>query len=388
MHAHARSEMPRRARRFLTRSFASWHHGSASALGLPTRRLERMKRLLLAVLCISLLGVGCGGDDDDDSNGGADGGAKSGSPSTPVDVKKMITADEGGEVKAGKAALSIPAGALSEDTEISVTTVDADDLPSSGDVASDAYDFGPDGTTFEKPVTLTLEFAGKAPKDMAATLAWLDGDEWTPLADSKVSGGKVTATTTHFTTFAVVWVSTGDGGGDQAAGQCTDDVDTSCGGDLLGTWEFGQSCLTLPPDILQSDPDNEALADCKGIVVAANLDQSGTITFKADKTYELHSKQTGTVEASIPKSCLMGADCPADAKSTPDACELEITSIDDQNDETGTYAIDSNKLTLTGDDDDSDDAETPAEFCVKGGTVTVKITDEDGTVQVFTATKK
>jgi hypothetical protein len=342
-----------------------------------------MKRFLLAMLCVSLLGMGCGGDDDDDDNSNGT-GAKPGT-SEPVMAKKMITADEGGEVKAGEAALKIPAGALGEDTEITVKTVDLDDVPTPDDLASDPYDFGPDGTTFEKPVELTLEFAGSAPKGMEATIAWLDGDKWVALEDSEVSGGKVVATTTHFTTFAVVWVSVKGGGGEQAAGQCGGDDEVSCGGALVGTWAFDATCVTLPPDLFK-DPSNEALSNCAGIKVAADFEQTGSITFNTDKTYKVHSMTSGTVNVSIPKSCLMGAACQDQWKDGGDTCDAEMVNESKTNDEVGTYAVDGHTFTTTDDEDGT--ASEPIEYCVKGGTLTARVTDGEGTVQVFTAKKQ
>src|SRR5436190_16014555 len=123
-----------------------------------------MKRALLVLLSATLLGLGCG--DDDDSGSGKDGGSSgsgggksdAGMPSSTQVAKKMITAKSGGTIESSGATLDIPAGALSEDTEITLGTIAKSDLPDAKNVASKGYDFGPDGTKFKKPVALTIDF--------------------------------------------------------------------------------------------------------------------------------------------------------------------------------------------------------------------------------------
>ena len=135
--------------------------------------------------------MGCG--DDDDSGSGKDGGSSgrnggdksdAGTPSSTQVAKKMITAKSGGKIESSGAALDIPAGALSKDTEITLGTIAKSDLPDAKNVASKGYDFGPDGTKFKKPVALTIDFDGKVPDGKAAVLAWLDSGKWTKLDDS------------------------------------------------------------------------------------------------------------------------------------------------------------------------------------------------------------
>ncbi|WP_348240237.1 hypothetical protein, partial [Salmonella enterica] len=63
----------------------------------------------------------------------------------------------------GDVTLSVPAGALSSTTEITIETIDPDDLGAeweelraAGQIGA-AYEFGPDGLTFDTPATITLE---------------------------------------------------------------------------------------------------------------------------------------------------------------------------------------------------------------------------------------
>src|SRR5687767_2532737 len=110
-----------------------------------------MKRTALGLMLASLLAFGCGDDSAGDDAHDHDGGTGA----TPGDeVSETIDAAEGGEVRATGAGVDIPAGALSEDVEITIMVLDKEDLPDSDNIASAVYDFGPDGTTFDEPVTL------------------------------------------------------------------------------------------------------------------------------------------------------------------------------------------------------------------------------------------
>ena len=119
-------------------------------------------------------------------------------------------------------------------------------------------------------------------------MAWLDGDMWSKLEYSAVDGKSVTASTMHFTTFAIVFISNGgDAGGGTQNGQvqCADDYDTSCGGAILGSWDFSAGCVTLGPDAFKSDAGSDPFGGCKGVKLSAEADFSGTITFDKDGTY-------------------------------------------------------------------------------------------------------
>ena len=64
---------------------------------------------------------------------------------------KVISAEDGGSVTSsdGKMTLTIPAGALDEDTEITITPVETD--------AGTVYEFQPDGLVFNEPATATYK---------------------------------------------------------------------------------------------------------------------------------------------------------------------------------------------------------------------------------------
>lgn len=145
-------------------------------------------RLLTACLWIGLTACGGGGGD----------GASAGSPGT------VIVAALGGTVVAGDATLRVPAGALRQDTTISVSTsAPSPALPDTSTVRGPVYDFGPDGTVFDIPATLTLPLTGTPAANERAVISYLDPAtrQWVDLP-STTTGDSISAPLSHFTTFA------------------------------------------------------------------------------------------------------------------------------------------------------------------------------------------
>jgi hypothetical protein len=368
---------------------------------------------------------GCG-DDDGSSSGGDSGtdtgdragssGGGGGAPSTvePGEkTSKEITAADGGEVSLGGVTASIPAGALADDTTITVEVLDPADQPGANDIVADVFDFGPDGTEFLKPVTLEFDVGDlKVPSGSTAMIAFLDGNEWTTLEDSELSGGKVTASTTHFTPFTVVLVLNADGGVTQVGGQCAPDDFDACGGDLVGTWEYSGACLTLPSDFGGSNPDDQdPFAMCTDKPqFAATVDLTGTTTFNSDGTYSLDQTLNISSQLTIPASCVdtltMGMldtamACDQILMGTIDADGNCVGAAGDpemkMNTGSGTWSADGGKLTIedTSPPDggvvDAGAPKTPDDvsYCVTGDSVVVvsKNADEGFVIQ-YTATRK
>jgi hypothetical protein len=74
----------------------------------------------------------------------------------------------------------------------------------------------------------------------------------------------------------------------------------ACGGNLLGTWAFVNSCSA--PTTL----------DCAGEAFdASSVHRAGTITFNSGGTYSTTETDTGTFIFDVPSSCLNGATCAA-----------------------------------------------------------------------------
>jgi len=250
------------------------------------------------------------------------------------------------------------------------------------------FDFGPDGTKFNKPVTLTLEFKGTVPEGKTATIAFLENGKWEVLADSKASDGKVVASTTHFTPFVVFF----NGSGEQTGGQCGEGF-TPCGGDLAGTWKYAAACITLPSGA--ADP----VEGCPEASFGAELDVDGTVTFNADGTAAIDQTASVTSILVYPKACLTRQGLPAgtpcsqvfkDDESgktvTEDAdnCYMKEVQEPDVNKTTGTWSATGNDFTVQF---EGDEKPTSGTYCVKGNEATFRVEQAQGQVVQYTATK-
>lgn len=137
------------------------------------------------------------------------------------DVQDGVVGPEGGILTAidGAVRIEVPAGTLAEPTELTVSRNQAP--PDAPDgywiVGGQSYELGPEGITFEKPVTVSIIFdIGEFPVWMRlSTLSmhrW-DGNNWHPLEPleeinplDRITGGPgsqiVSARTTGFSTFS------------------------------------------------------------------------------------------------------------------------------------------------------------------------------------------
>lgn len=177
-----------------------------------------MRRWLIAV---SLVVVGCSG---------------------PVGSSGKIKATEGGTVTAAGLLVTIPPGALAADSALTVAVADKATGPDAANTVTSVFTLGPDGTQFSKPVSLALDFDGATPPSgKKIAIAFVQGGAWQALADSAVSGTKVTATTTHFSQYAIVWVD-----GQAVVSGCSAIPFTACGGDPSGLWTIISSCHAEP----------------------------------------------------------------------------------------------------------------------------------------------
>jgi hypothetical protein len=139
-----------------------------------------------------------------------------------IDLAQKVAAAAGATITDNKeeVALAIPGGALTQDVEITIKKNDFTGSPGNGGgnkapaappagyrPVSAAYHFGPDGTTFAVPVTITLKVALPPlaqPENLA--LAWYDqakGD-WVAIpAVFDVAKGLILARVNHFSDYAV-----------------------------------------------------------------------------------------------------------------------------------------------------------------------------------------
>jgi hypothetical protein len=102
---------------------------------------------------------------------------------------------------------SIPRGALSRDVTISIEINSSAPAPGEGTPVGSTYLLGPEGQSFDAPVTVTLAFdpsrlpPGEAASDVVIFTAPRDSSEYTPLETTLVDSLHVSATTSHFSNF-------------------------------------------------------------------------------------------------------------------------------------------------------------------------------------------
>ena len=142
------------------------------------------------------------------ASGGAGGGGAGGSPSTGTGGARTI-GTSGGTVSASAVTLTIPAAALSADTNVTVETTTA---PVGYALASAAYQFGPAGTTFAKPVMVEIPLTAPTP---GAHLFWSNSSGGFDDLGGTATNMTLVGMVTHFSVgFAAV--PTADGGSPDA----------------------------------------------------------------------------------------------------------------------------------------------------------------------------
>jgi len=123
----------------------------------------------------------------------------------PRHAEKLIRASEGGFVELNGFRVDIPAGALPADTRVTI------DLPSDGLLARHLVaEFGPHGTQFSRPVTLTFPLTGVLLNGGAVEVARWEGDRWRSLGGSITADGtRLQGQTPHFSTYGGKYVLAG-----------------------------------------------------------------------------------------------------------------------------------------------------------------------------------
>jgi hypothetical protein len=335
-----------------------------------------MKRFIVFALVFgaTVAGVACSSS----KTSGNDAGAAP--PGVGQTQSVNISAAAGGTVTVTGGSVNIPPGALAADTTITVAIKDKSQYAHADEVAVNVFDYGPNGTKFLKPVTMTIDLQGVAvPSGKTAMIAYYDGANWQTLPDSQVSGGGVTATTTHFTPFTIVFV-----GGQQTGGTCGSF--TACGGSLVGTWTFTASCATFAPGAL-----GPPFSTCPQSVVSATADVTGSVTFNADMTYSVNDTTSLQIKATLPNTCLDGGAAVCSGmvggggtlSDDGTTCTLNMSQNSPTN-ETGTYTTSGNTFTTMKDGG----SDTPIQYCVSGTTLTAQQTDSKGNTVQYTATKQ
>lgn len=330
-------------------------------------------------------GAGSGGTSGGGAGGSAAGGnggsgTGGGGNTNSGEFTAAMTAAEGGTLESddGQVRLTVPAGALAEDTTLSVSINDA-----ANGSQSAVYDFGPDGLEFLMPVTLDIEFAGTPPEGQMAAIAVEEGGEWVALAGSALADGRITAPVEHFSRFAVVWVD----GGFTATGCGVEGEYMSCGGDPTGAWTITGGCLLGG----NFDPFDGM---CMGATFEVDWIIEGSVNFADGMVTTNFTRQVFENTSTVPKDCFpqaMGSCEPfamggSECEDTGDACACTSSMERPGGEETSTYRIDGNDMIF----DEGTDDEQRVSFCVSGDSISIFIAgdeDDDDFDVVFEATR-
>lgn len=100
--------------------------------------------------------------------------------------------------------VDVPSGALAVPTTISIEKASTGypSFPSTFAPFGGVYAFLPHGTTFTKPVTVTIPFTGTAPDGLALYTAQPSG-AWSSVSSAKLVGSSMVATVDHFSFFTL-----------------------------------------------------------------------------------------------------------------------------------------------------------------------------------------
>ena len=134
------------------------------------------------------------------------------SPIQKTYLEKMVHTDQNSQLSLGEANLKIPAGALHKDQILSMELIASDKVPALNQSvrniipSGNAYRFGPSGSTFIKPLMLTLPFdtlAVNRQRDISVFSYQPEVERWTKVIPDTIlwEQGVVCVKINHFTDF-------------------------------------------------------------------------------------------------------------------------------------------------------------------------------------------
>ena len=345
-------------------------------------------RLVASLFSLAIASTGiivaCSSDDTTPAGGGT-----TGSSATTV----RVSAAAGGTVAdpSGKTKLDIPPGALAADTDITLSI-----LPKSGAAVVDVSEFGPDGLTFLKPVTLTIQADGAlAPEGKSLALAVNEGADFKAIPGSTFANGAATASIMHFSRYTVVFVDGKIVINPPATCVEARSTFTACGGDPKGSWTFAEFCVDATvktsgdagPNVC---PENSVDIDytlAREVTIDATTLKigAGKTTLIANYNYFLacftrlpDGGMSGGATPTCPEIQKREYTDKAKAGSCADKaggyCVCTETGETTAAEEVQTYTVSGTTLTTTK----SDGTVSTAEFCVKGDLLYSKSPDKDG----------
>ena len=216
----------------------------------------------------------------------------------------------GGKVSVNEMELEIPEGALEKSEEVTVTEttkLPPDELRN----VSPVYEYGPEGTTFRKPVTVRLPFEGPAE---GLTVYWTrrGGSEYAPLGGRILKDqGVIEVEVTHFSSGTVVRQGSCSSDLDCQAGPCVNGIcdapdcddnlknanetDVDCGGPTCVRCTAGKSCAA----------DADCYGTCTSGTCQATCSDGRT---NADET-DVDCGGPACSPCTLDKRCLQDSDC-------------------------------------------------------------------------------
>ena len=306
------------------------------------KRYSSFRQVVMTALAVAmaLLLVAC----SDDSDGG--GTTNPPDPDEGQSFSSKVTAAAGGTLTtgSGKATLDVPAGALAADTELTVKV-----MASESGTAGSVYEYGPTGTAFSTPATLSIKYAGSPGSGKKAVLGTYSDGKWVEIAGSSASGGVVTGQISHFSKFSIIIID------DQAVvvSGCADVAKnfSPCGGDIKGTWAFQDVCFSNFS--MGGNPWGE---DCPDATMEFDVTWDATITIDASTMTMAWKGQKVSYAFIAPQSCL-----PANAQCS------DITNQDIAM----TCAADGSKCKCTGEEVSNDIDNSTQSYTIEGNTLVV-----------------
>ena len=130
-------------------------------------------------------------------------------PVTHDPVNKEIGKD-GGKITDENISINIPARALSENTAITAQYVEEESLISNTPIAGflGAVEFGPSGTTFDKPIEVTMKLTNTPKKETVSIFCYDETNKvWDYVSEASVSNNAATFNVTHFSYYKALDLS-------------------------------------------------------------------------------------------------------------------------------------------------------------------------------------
>lgn len=208
----------------------------------------------------------------------------------------LIQASEGGSVSSGTHSVEIPAGSLTEDTEVSIATADITTVGALENARDNILLLEPEGTRLETAATVEIDasFIDADATQQVRIFQFGDG-EWIPQESSETSGGGRSVSVTYFAPLAVVV------------------EDAASTGSIRGTliWNGSGDPVTEQELILNGEgvTDLSTTTDAEGVFSFAEL-EPGTYTLTGGALIECPITETITVaagEQSTPAFSLCGS---------------------------------------------------------------------------------